>query len=391
MEKVTDLTGNTVFANTTFNLNPADSALFPIFSNIAKCYARWRPRVLNLIFRTTSYTASGSNTNAGKVICVTNPDPNATAYVECGSAENTVGSVSAPPFKSFKFDCLRGVNKNNWLWLNDNDDIEPRTTSAGLLQVITANNAANVVVGELYVEYAFDMADPIQPAHLLPEENNFWYYLTTTGSRTDPSAGLISSPYNPNGAASVPVTGSSFDALSFPPTLAGFTFIITICVYGSSITTIAAPTISGNIITTNFFSGGTSPTFSFQNGSYAVSQLCFTVLGTALLYLPSNWYGSSGTQSRVEITMSMINTAPPIDGRRKDTMKTLLADVAALKASLACSSSDTDHTVPIMTSEEFSALSIQDAVKRYNSLCAERESLSLYLTPQLKKMMSKQA
>jgi len=167
VEKIQDFKGSTAFSCATFEISPVNSTLFPIFSHIAQSYAKWRPIKLDFIYRTMCYSASGSAVSAGELVLATNPDPNAAPYTDTTSAQNNVGAESFAPFLNVRYNALKGVDKNVWRWCNDSDGTEPRTTLAGLINLISTGNVNGTsILGSLFVEYAFEMADPIQPASL---------------------------------------------------------------------------------------------------------------------------------------------------------------------------------------------------------------------------------
>jgi len=183
-EKVADISGSTsAFAlQQQLYINPGNSVLFPIFSQIAAPYEQYRVNHLKFYLETEAYTASGSVQTAGIAALGTNFDPDDAAFSTLTQMENYWGVTKGPPYASVMcHDVLSshkggkrgGGGRNHELPLNDyfvyssgNSAAPSNSTSKfydiGLFQLACANMAAANVIGELYVEYSFTMIHPKQ-------------------------------------------------------------------------------------------------------------------------------------------------------------------------------------------------------------------------------------
>jgi hypothetical protein len=180
-EKVSDLTS----ASTAFQLlkqyyvNPGNSSLFPIFSQIASCYEEYIPNHLKFIFRTEEYMASGSTVSAGLCAMGTNFDANDANFGNITQLENYEHSISGPPFSGIMIhDCVeqhqrrfrgksRDIALNNYYVYNSANSIGPSTDQAkwydlGNFQV-AVNGCQAGLIGELWVEYSFTLIRRKQP------------------------------------------------------------------------------------------------------------------------------------------------------------------------------------------------------------------------------------
>jgi hypothetical protein len=180
-EKVADLTSaSTAFAVLSqLYVNPANSTLFPIFSQIASCYEEYVPNVLRFYYRSEEYMASGSTVSAGLVGLGTNFDANDANYPNITTLENYEHAVSGPPFSGILCHDVvaehrkrfRGKNRdlsiNNYYCYPSANSIGPSTDQAkwydmGNFQLVI-NGCQAGIIGELWVEYSFTMIRRKQP------------------------------------------------------------------------------------------------------------------------------------------------------------------------------------------------------------------------------------
>jgi len=182
MEKVSDIipTSTAFQIQSSLFLNPGNSVLFPIFSQIAAVYEQYRCRFLRFHYVTEAYTASGTNVSAGKVIMATNFDPNDSAFANATQMENYAGADRGAPFSNFTHDVMRSMASNKAMPLkeyyvnpgantaNPSNDTTEKFFDMGLFQFATAGlpSASSVEYGELYVEYEFDLIRPKQQTPL---------------------------------------------------------------------------------------------------------------------------------------------------------------------------------------------------------------------------------
>jgi hypothetical protein len=163
-------------------INPGNSILFPIFSNIARNYEQYKCDHLKIFYRTKEYMASGSNVSAGLVGLGTNFDPDAPNFGSLTELENYEHATSGPPFAGLiEHDILAhhkkrfgsaGRGNSNDLSLNNyfvnysENNIAPGATPAkfydmGNFQTVIDGCQAGKI-GELWIEYRFTMIRRLQ-------------------------------------------------------------------------------------------------------------------------------------------------------------------------------------------------------------------------------------
>jgi len=185
-EKIADINGSTsAFAvQQALYINPGNSVMFPIFSQIAASYEEYRVNHLKFTLETESYTAYGSTTNttAGVACLATNFDPDDAQFSNLTQMENYYGRVKGPPYATIMtHDVLmahRKKGKRNanlplnqyFVYSSGNGSAPSSSTSkfydVGLFQLACSNMASSGVIGELYVEYSFTMIGPKQATPL---------------------------------------------------------------------------------------------------------------------------------------------------------------------------------------------------------------------------------
>lgn len=173
-EKVMDVVGTANFAVAAdFYLNPGNTRLFPIFSQIASTYEEWEGSI-DFEYVTDAYTSIGSTASAGKVILVTNYDPDDVTFASSTQAENYSGSVKTVPYVGCRHS-VRGKNGRvggyplgDYFVNPSNNASTPTGISTskfynqGRFQLITDKNAVTTNIGELYVIYRFRLGRPKQ-------------------------------------------------------------------------------------------------------------------------------------------------------------------------------------------------------------------------------------
>jgi len=184
-EKITDITTTStayVLLQSLY-LNPGNSVLFPIFSQIAANYEQYVPRILRFYWRTEAYMASGSVVSAGLVGMATNFDPDDSAFSSMTQLENYAHSETGAPFTGvFCHDVLEHARrrskvsrnpelalKSYFVYSSGNASAPSNSTSKfydiGLFQ-LACNNTQSGVLGELWVEYSFTMVNRKQQTPL---------------------------------------------------------------------------------------------------------------------------------------------------------------------------------------------------------------------------------
>jgi len=179
-EKFADLTST----GTTFQtlvqqfLNPGNTQLFPIFSNIAKNYEEYIPNILKLYYRTEEYMASGTVVSAGLAALGVNFDPDAPNFATMTELENYEHSISGAPFSGIMcLDVLEHHNKrfkgksrdlslNNYFVNYSNNLISPSATPAKFYDIgnlqLDVNGTQAGIIGELWIEYSFTLIRRLQ-------------------------------------------------------------------------------------------------------------------------------------------------------------------------------------------------------------------------------------
>jgi hypothetical protein len=176
-EKVADLaTTTTAFSIIqSLYLNPGNSTLFPVFSQIASTYEEFVCHKMRFWYRGEEYTASGNQVTAGLIIYATNMDPDDAAFTSTNQMENYEGSVSGPPFSGhFVHDVLeartkRGKSKmggglalNQYFVYSSANQEAPsgqpgKFYDLGLFQIASVGTQTASPAGELWVEHEWTM------------------------------------------------------------------------------------------------------------------------------------------------------------------------------------------------------------------------------------------
>jgi len=176
-EKIGNVLDSVAFAvGQQLYINPGNTQLFPVFSQIASTYEQYRVNHLRFIYSTEAYTATTTSLVAGKVIQCTNFDPDDSNFSSDTQMENYEGMVKSAPFVSTVHDVIGAhrLRKRSDLSLNNyfvnssaNQPAPSASTSKfydiGNYQLVTQGNASTgEEIGELYVEYSFTMIRPKQ-------------------------------------------------------------------------------------------------------------------------------------------------------------------------------------------------------------------------------------
>jgi len=290
-EKIANVNGTSAFTIAqSLYVNPGNSVLFPIFSQIAATYEEYRVNKLVFTFETDAYTAVSSTASAGKIILATNFDPDDATFSGDTQMENYCGSVKGPPYAPIIEHDLMAAGRsrrrgakgdfalNNYFVYSSGNALAPVTGAGkfydvGQFQVATSNNAVTTEIGELYVTYSFTM---IRPKQQTPLGSNLL------------QAHIVESP-----AASAAAAGSAFlgttggvlrSGSTLPTVVTGNTF--TLPFQG---TYLVASAFIGSVTVVQSLGGGSAITgvqimhdnattsASGVSGSQAVSMIVFTV------------------------------------------------------------------------------------------------------------------
>jgi len=180
-EKIADVTGSTTaFAIIKqLYINPGNTVLHPVFAQTAGTYEQYRINVMKFHYVTRSYTASGSNVAAGRLIMATNFDVDDSAFTTTDQMENYEKSIAFEPYsKHVIHDVLQARRsrgggmqdvplKNYFVYTSANSET-PVTGNGKFYDVGNFQFAASgtvdstSLIGELWVEYSYTMIRPKQ-------------------------------------------------------------------------------------------------------------------------------------------------------------------------------------------------------------------------------------
>jgi len=166
----------TTFANTAYDVNPGNRALFPWLANVATSYQQYKVRGMVFEFKSTSSEyATGSG--LGKVILASNYNVNEPTFDNVQEMENSEYAVANKPSVSFyhPVECARGARRDDPFYVKD-----PNKTDVGesdnrwydmlKFQVATSGLSAPVdtTIGEIWVSYEIELLKPVVPRLLTP-------------------------------------------------------------------------------------------------------------------------------------------------------------------------------------------------------------------------------
>jgi len=319
MEKIANLTGTAAFTMAqALYLNPGNSTLFPIFSQEASVYEQYRCNLLRFWYRSTEYTASGSNVGAGLVLMSTNFDPDDAQFGSSSQMENYWHGTSDAPFAPsgkgvLCHDVLAGFKKNrggalrdatlNNYYVNPAANTSAPTSQAakfydiGLFQLATEGNVVSSdKIGELWVEYSFTMIHPKQPEFPIGGSAihvKLYADDATAASPLGLTAFTTGSQVSASATVSGTAPGSSLSVINMAGNLANYTSS-TIGLNDSQDTVFQLPNASATWLVVLYWAGATAittvPTLTPSGGATAVSQAApagnatigfFTAAGTS--------------------------------------------------------------------------------------------------------------
>lgn len=165
-EKIMDILPSVSFAvRLSAPVNPGNSGICPIFSQQAVVYEMFkRGRAgVHFIYRTEAYTASGTNTTAGLVLMMWNPDVDDPDPVSASEMENYETCVSGPPFARKLVLTIRNTSPFRKHYVYQSSNVPAPLTNLGKfyddgrIVVAVANTPGTTALGELYITYSFDM------------------------------------------------------------------------------------------------------------------------------------------------------------------------------------------------------------------------------------------
>lgn len=265
-EKIMDVQGSTTFKLVcSLVLNPGNTSLFPIFSSVARTYEMWQTGRLgiHLMFRSTAYAASGSNVSCGLIVMAFDPDVDDADPISLTEMENYENSKSGEIYTRLMTLSLKpfGATKRQYVHYSPNQPAPINNLGkfydTGKILVAVAGNPSAATIGELYVNYSFDMFILKQPENFVPDlYAHIMEYPVGTASTANPfgTTGGVVGVFN---TINVAPTTNAF----YLPNVGDF---LVMCVWvGSSIASAPAFTYGSNIATIN----------AFQNYSTSFTQV----------------------------------------------------------------------------------------------------------------------
>ena len=166
-EFVGDIRGSTNFEIATYDINPANSQLFPWLSGIAQNYEEWVAQGIIFEFKTTCATAVAStNTALGTVVMATQYNSYAPQFINKQQMENYEFCQSTVPSASIlhPVECDPKMTANGGLFYVNNDgyaaNADQRLYNIGKFNIATIGMQAAATIGELWVTYKICFMKP---------------------------------------------------------------------------------------------------------------------------------------------------------------------------------------------------------------------------------------
>lgn len=202
-EKVCNVLNNTTTFSIQqqFYLNPGNTLLHPIFSQIAATYEQYQVKMLRFVYEDRMYTASGSVVGAPKVIMATSFDPDDAPFTNDTQMENYVCATAFPgytPRVEHDAMAMRKRKARGKLPLNDYfiyssaNGLSPVSGAGkfydfGNFQLaVLGGSDTTSIIGELFVEYQYELIDPKQQTPL--GQNILYAHLVESAAGTASTA-----------------------------------------------------------------------------------------------------------------------------------------------------------------------------------------------------------
>lgn len=162
-EFVFNVLSSTGFVTQGFNINPKTS-LFPWLAQIALSFEQFRVLGMVVEFKSTSADAIAStNTALGSVILATQYNVLAPAFTSQQQMESYEYCTSCKPSQSMihPIECAPALTSVEDLYMDSGSTGDARFENLGTVYVATVGQqAASVVIGELWVSYEIDLIKP---------------------------------------------------------------------------------------------------------------------------------------------------------------------------------------------------------------------------------------
>lgn len=161
-EYIGDITGQSTFKSTVYELNPGLLATFPKLAGPVSSWESYRWNKLVFVYKSTSGTAVGSTSTAlGTVILGTQYDLSEPPFSTKVQMENFAGTVDGAPYKNIRHDVLAGYPQPERTLMvrtaATTDGYDPRLFDLGRFAIAVQGMQATNVVGELWVEWEIEV------------------------------------------------------------------------------------------------------------------------------------------------------------------------------------------------------------------------------------------
>ncbi|QMW68664.1 capsid protein [Crucivirus-119] len=286
-EYIGNLNSSTAFNLNSYNVNPGDETTFPWLAGIATNYQKYRPLGVLFEFKSTSANALNStNTALGTVMMAVSY--NAIASSAPGSKMEMLqleGCTSICPAESAMcaVECAKNYNPLSTLYIRNGvafqvpNGAEQFYDFANFYIATEGMQAANVVIGELWATYEFELLTPVLNDGQVGNDVNFSNYLLSSGAST--------SNYFPSPSASLNIQtmNLTFTAttISLPANITTGCYQLLWYLVGSTGASSAPSIAFSNAVALPIFSGNTvsRPTSTAQSATTQIVVQSFKVTG----------------------------------------------------------------------------------------------------------------
>jgi len=291
--------GASAFQNTSYALNPGQSATFPWLSQCAADFEQYEIDGMIVVYRPTSGNATGANTALGEVAMATNYNAAAVAFPNMQSLLNSEFAVTGPPSQAnmHLIECDKNQSPYTELYVRtggppSSEDL--KTYDFGLLQVATSGcQTLGQQLGELWITYDIVFFKPllggIDSGLDIPTDK---FQLTgVTGSTPLGTSQLQTVARGQIGGS---INGATGTVYTFPQSYSSGTYLIVFACQGTA-AALTAPTMT-------------------VNNSYALLQVWSTNVGSDLKTIagaPTTGV-SSGTFVHCQIISFVTNPTLPV-------------------------------------------------------------------------------
>jgi len=364
-EKVSNIvgsTGSTLNIKQQLFLNPGNTVLFPIFSQIAATYEQFRVNTLVFSYETEAYAASGTAVSAGKVILATNYDPADSAFSSDGQMENYFNSDRGAPYCEIVHDVLMGdhalkdeplkdyfVNSSANLIAPTSDSTNNKFYDLGNFQLGTQGTVdATSEIGELYVTYSFTMIRPKQQTPL--GQNLVATHIVESANGTATAAAPLGTTGGVNRAGGN--ISSVVTTTTFTLPLQG-RFMVSGAWVGSTITSSPTYGLGANIVGVSILSdnGGSNINGFTAIRGFNIAVFDVTAAGVGAANTVTIGGLATMTAATADILISQVSSGLLLSSREAKTAtinSTLMARLQALEskyALLSIDESDSEYIV----------------------------------------------